>query len=127
MKNAISYMKNLSLMLRARKSGDEDLEERLLIRLDDIWAMLSKREAKLIERVSMYVARGLLSPHKLEALAARLTPESLGPVVAVRIYKARSKVVHERKATRASLYRLRGSDVVRRDSAKQRRKSVNTP
>ncbi len=35
MNNAISYLKTLSLMLRARKSGDEDLEERMLDRLDE--------------------------------------------------------------------------------------------
>jgi hypothetical protein len=61
MNNAISYLKTLSLMLRARKSGDEDLEERMLDRLDDAWMRLSRREAELIERVSKYVARDLLS------------------------------------------------------------------
>jgi hypothetical protein len=127
MKNAISYLKNLSLMLRARKSCDEDLEERILDRLDDIWITLSKREAELIERVSMYVARGLLSLRNLEALTARLESESLGPIVAVRIYKPRSKAVHSRKVFRTSVYRLPGSNAVRRDSAKQTRKIVNAP
>jgi hypothetical protein len=127
MKNAISYLKNLSLMLRARKSGDEDLEGRMLDRLDNVWIRLSKREADLIERVSMYVARGLLSPRNLEALTARLESESLSPVVAIRIYKTRGKVVHSRRAVRTSVYRLPGSDAVRRDSAKQTRKIVNAP
>ena len=127
MKNAISYLKNLSLLLRARKSCDEDLEERMLDRLDNAWTMLSKREAELIERVSMYVARGLLSLRNLDALTARLESESLGQVVAVRIYKTRSKVVHSRKAVRTSVYRLPGFDAVRRDSAKQTRKIVKAP
>lgn len=127
MKNAISYLKNLSLMLRARKSGDEDLEGRMLDRLDNVWIRLSKREADLIERVSMYVARGLLSPRNLEALTARLESESLSPVVAIRIYKTRGKVVHSRTVVLTSVYRLPGSDAVRRDSAKQTRKIVNAP
>ena len=108
MKNAISYLKTLSLMLRARKSGDEDLEERMLDRLDDAWIRLSKREAELIERVSKYVARDLLSPRNLEVLTAKLQSGSLGPVVAVRVYKVRGKMVQARKIVRASVFRLPG-------------------
>jgi hypothetical protein len=127
MKNAISYLKTLSLMLRARKSGDEDLEERMLDRLDDAWIRLSKREAELIERVSKYVARDLLSPRNLEALTARLQSGSLGPVVAVRVYNVRGKMVQARKIVRASVFRLPGPNAIRRDSAKQKRKIVNAP
>ena len=127
MKNAISYLKTLSLMLRARKSGDEDLEERMLDRLDDAWIRLSKREAELIERVSKYVARDLLSPRNLEVLTAKLQSGSLGPVVAVRVYKVRGKMVQARKIVRASVFRLPGPNAIRRDSAKQARKIVNAP
>jgi hypothetical protein len=125
MKNAICYLKNLSLMLRARKSGDEDLEERMLDQLDVSWTRLSKREADLIDRVSTYVARDLLSPRGLKALTARLESESIGPVVAVRIYKARGKTVHARRTVQTSVFRLPGFDKARRDSAKQTRKFVN--
>jgi hypothetical protein len=127
MNNAISYLKTLSLMLRARKSGDEDLEERMLDRLDDAWMRLSRREAELIERVSKYVARDLLSPRNLEALTARLQSGSLGPVVAVRVYKVRGKMVQARKTVRASVFRLPCPNAVRRDSAKQTRNIVNAP
>jgi hypothetical protein len=127
MKNAISYLKTLSLMLRARKSGDEDFEERMLDRLDDAWIRLSKREAELIEHVSKYVACDLLSPRNLEALSARLESKPPGPIVVVKIYKARGKVVHSRKAIQPSVYRLPGSGAVRRDSAKQTWKIVSGP
>jgi hypothetical protein len=127
MKNAISYLKNLSLMLRARKSGDEDLEERLLESLDDAWLTLSKREAELIDRVSFYMARDLLSLRELNVLIARLESESRGPVVAVRIYKARGRTSHVRRTVQTSVFRLPGFNTVRLDSAKQARKFVNAP
>ncbi|MFN7901070.1 MAG: hypothetical protein ACK5N0_15695 [Synechococcaceae cyanobacterium] len=127
MKNAISYLKNLALMLRARKSGDEDLEERPLDSLDDAWLRLSKREAELIDRVSFYMARDLLSLHDLKVLIARLESESRGSVVAVRIYKARGKTSRVRRTVQTSVFRLPGFDAVRLDSAKQARKFVNAP
>ena len=125
MKNAICYLKNLSLMLGARKSGDEDLEGRMLDQLDVSWTRLSKREADLIDRVSAYVARDLLSPRDLKALTARLESDSFGPVVAVRIYKARGKTAHARRTFQTSVFRLPGFDTARSDSAKQTRKFVN--
>jgi hypothetical protein len=128
MKSAISYLKYLSLMLRARKSGDEDLEERMLDRLDDAWMRLSKHDAELIDRVLTYIARGLISPRDLESLTARLESESLGPVVAVRIYKTRAKTDHARSRTaKTSVFRLPGFDTTRRDSVRQARQIVNAP
>ena len=124
MKSAVSYLKTLSLMLGARKSGDEDLEERMLDQLDDAWMRLSKREAELIDRVSAYVARDLLSLRDLKALTARLESKSIGPIVAVRIYKARCKTDHARKTAQTSVFRLPGFDTVLRDSMKQTRRFV---
>jgi hypothetical protein len=55
MKNVLTYLKTLNLMLEARKHGDEVREDHLLDELDAIWLKLSNREMELINRISKHI------------------------------------------------------------------------
>lgn len=90
MKHAISYLKTLSLMLEARKRGNEVDEDRHLDELDVILLKLSRLELLLIRRISMYLARDMMSLSNLKKLITRLEQEPASPVVSVRIYRVQS-------------------------------------
>jgi hypothetical protein len=90
MKDAISYLKTLSLMLEARKHGNGVREDRFLDELDIIWMKLSKREVALIDRISMFIARDILTLSNLKNLITRLEHKYSGPIVAVRVYLGKS-------------------------------------
>lgn len=116
MKHAISYLKALSLMLEARKRGNEADEDYLLDELDDIWLKLSRPELSLIKHISKYIARDLLSLKNLKKLITRLERQSAGPVAAVRVYRVQGSRSAMQKRSSITVYRLPGSVEIRRRS-----------
>jgi hypothetical protein len=128
MKNAMTYLKTLSLMLEARKHGDEDREDRLLDELDTVWLKLSKREEALINSISKYIARDLLSLSNLKKLIRRLEQEMTGSIVCVRVYQIQKNMGAVQKNSRPSVFHLPGpAETMRRSPAKLTRNFVRTP
>jgi hypothetical protein len=128
MKDAISYLKTLSLMLEARKHGNGVREDRFLDELDIIWMKLSKREVALIDRISMFIARDILTLSNLKNLITRLEHKYSGPIVAVRVYLGKSNKRSVSKKPRPSVFRLASpAEVERRSSARLARDVASAP
>ena len=128
MKHAISYLKTLGLMLEARKRGNEVDEDRFLDELDAIWLKLSGPELLLIKRISMYIARDVLSLSNLKKLITRLERKFAGPIVTVRMYRVQGSKKAVQIRSSPTVFRLpRSAEIGRRSAVKLVRRLASSP
>ena len=128
MKHAISYLKTLSLILEARKCGNEVDEDCFLDELDTIWLKLSGPELSLIKRISMYIARDLLSLGKLKKLIIRIERGPVFSIATVRFYRVQGSEKAVQKSSTPAVFRLSGStDNGSRPAAKVVRRLASAP